>query len=519
MAKKILMLQENGRHLRNREFRECFCLQRAFRWLNVETVVWGKGHANYSIPFNDIVRDCDLVLSIENYDSGWHPDLSTEKRPKAFWCIDAHMGVERYVEFVKKNKFDVVYNSTSKFVDNFKDLTQTSEWLPNAYDHFLIDRLPHVQKKIELGFCGNIVNRGQFIQYLKEKYGLHHDRMVLGFDMVRAINSYKIHWNLNVSTDTNYRTFETLGCGTLLLTNYNDDLGMLFDIDSHLLYYKNKDDMDRTLTEALENPQTCNSIANNGYLHVRKNHTYLERAKKILELFGDNCDVPVKDNMISVRNNNFKFFSQYDEEIILWRFFKNKRRGFLVDVGAADGVRYSNSRYLIKFFDWNGILIEPHPEFQKHLHSIYAKSKNVHLCNYAVANKTQTSNFYMYGKDKHAQVSTLSDEFKQRVIHTHGDKYLEPIKVETMPLKKLLVEYNSPDKIDFMSIDCEGSDMEVLQSMDWVRFEVNLVCIEHSMDKTMLMEYMNSIGYSYYDETLGNSFFFKDNTISSSSLF
>jgi FkbM family methyltransferase len=510
MTARILILQENGRHDSNREFRECFSLRRAFNMLNVTVDVWGKGHENFSTPFNEIVRSYDAIVSLENYDSGWHPDLSTVDVPKAFWCIDAHMGVDRYVEFCKKHKFDIVYNSTSQFVDAFKGIAGESEWLPNAYDHILIDKLSHIAKTVRLGFCGNIGNRSRYINYLKSNYQLHHDRMVLGFDMVRAINSYQLHWNLNVSVDTNYRTFETLGCGTLLLTNYSQDLEHLFDVDRHLLCYRNWEEMEKKIVDLINNYEDYKSIASAGYLHVRKNHTYLNRAQMILEGFGFNENEKRSRNEINRRENKMVYYSQYGEELVLWRYFKNKRRGFLIDVGAADGVRYSNSRYLLSNFSWGGILIEPHPEFRKKLHYLYDENDNIRICNYAVAKENMKRPFYMYGMDKHAQVSTVSDDFRKRVINKHGDKYLSPIDVETMPLKRLLIEYECPNEIDFMSIDTEGLDMEVLQSMDWKRFDVNLVCIEHSMGKNTLNDFMDTIGYSFYDETAGNSFYAKE---------
>jgi hypothetical protein len=59
---KILIIQENGRHVENREYRECFNLQRALLRKNIDTVVWGLGHENFNIPFQQIVSDVDVIL-------------------------------------------------------------------------------------------------------------------------------------------------------------------------------------------------------------------------------------------------------------------------------------------------------------------------------------------------------------------------------------------------------------------------------------------------------------------------
>jgi glycosyltransferase involved in cell wall biosynthesis len=284
--KKVLIIQENGHHAPNRDFRECFSLKRAIETYQVDADVWGKGHENFARPLKSIVDDYDAVISLENYDTGWHPDLSEIKIPKAFWCIDAHMGLERYLNFVKQNRFDLVFNSTRKFVHDFKPITSESIWLPNAYDSFLIDKLFNIPKTTPLGFCGNVVNRGQMIAYLKKRYGLKHDRMVIGQDMVRAVNSYQIHWNQNISVDINYRNFETLGCGTFLLTNYVPDLESLFNEDEHICVYRKKREVDEKLDFYLNHANERESMANRGNIHVKKHHTYINRAKTILKKLG-----------------------------------------------------------------------------------------------------------------------------------------------------------------------------------------------------------------------------------------
>ncbi|UCF94867.1 MAG: FkbM family methyltransferase [Desulfobacterales bacterium] len=519
LAVRILIIQENGRHARNREFRECFALQRALAHAGVVADIWGKGHANFEQPFKDFVARYDAIISLENYDSGWHPHLAGVKLPKAFWCIDAHTGVSRYLDFVRRNRFDIVFSSTEYFADLFKTIAGKTIWLPNAYDSFLIDRLYNVHKTVPLGFCGNTVNRRDWIDYLQKRWGLRHAEMVIGPDMVRAINSYQIHWNRNASIDINYRTFETLGCGTFLLTNYTPGLEKLFTIGEHLVVYNDREDLDQKITYYQTHSAERLQIARNGYEHVRKHHKYIHRAQKILETFDfkpkPQLRKPDKEERrvfqgVPQIETELKYFSQYKEEDILWRVFRNQRDGFLVDVGAADGVRYSNSRDLLVNYNWRGLLIEPHPDFFDQLESLYRDNPKVKICPYAIDTEEKTGQFYMFGRDKHAQISTLSKSFKERAQKAHGNKYLDPIDVQCKPLGRVLKEFACPSRIDFISIDCEGLDMQVLQSMDWTAFDVRLVCVEQSMPEGELQAYMHGIGYSVYDATAGNCFFIKD---------
>lgn len=284
--KKILIIQENGRHTRNLQFRECFALQRAFQYLETTADVWGMGHKNFHYPFDDLIRNYDAVISLENYDTGWHPSLLNVKIPRVFWCIDAHMGVEKYRDFVRRIGFDIVLNATNHYVASFKDLADSSLWLPNAYDSFLIDKVFGIPKDISVGFCGNVVNRGEWIQHLKQRWDLKHHEMVIGPDMVNVINRYQIQWNRNASIDINYRTFETLGCCTFLLTNETPELDQLFTPGKHLVTYQDRDDLDHKIDFYLTHPEERETIARQGYAHVRQNHRYINRAEQILDILG-----------------------------------------------------------------------------------------------------------------------------------------------------------------------------------------------------------------------------------------
>ena len=202
-----------------------------------------------------------------------------------------------------------------------------------------------------------------------------------------------------------------------------------------------------------------------------------------------------------------KYYSQYREEPIIDSFFNKKEKGFCVDVGAADGIRGSNSRYLIESLGWSAVLVEPHPTFFDQLTELYENIDDVTLLNLAIHTNTGKLPFYVYGRDEHAQVSTLCESFKERVIKVHGNKYEdEPTIVNVEPLKNILKDLPS---VDFLSIDCEGVDMEVVKSNDWDLYRPSLVCVESSMPEKEVVKFMSSVDYKYYNKTLGNIFFTK----------
>ena len=268
---KVLIIQENGHHDVNRNFRECFCLQRAFQYHGLETDVWGKLHENYeTVPDWDAY---DLIFTFENWD--WLPDLSKVKAKKILWAIDSHCkGPKVYEKIANEHNYDFLFHAVPYFANE-------NNWLPNCYDDELIKPL-NIDKIYDIGFCGNIVNRGNLIDILKKSFdNFKLDEFVMGGNMVRAINSYKIHFNANISVDINYRHFETIGCGTCLLTSYNPYLEKLGFIDGeNCLVFKSHEEMLSKARNVLENEEELAKISMGGF-ELAKKHTYKERINVI----------------------------------------------------------------------------------------------------------------------------------------------------------------------------------------------------------------------------------------------
>lgn len=275
---KILIIQENGRHEENKHFRECFCMQRSLSNLGHQVDVWGFGHDSFSqTPEWDTY---DLILNFENYDTtGWSPDLSGTRGPKKFlWSIDAHcVGLQPFLNTYHNGNYDLILQSTEDFVE------ENSVWFPNCYDHTLIK--PSAPKSTFLGFCGSMLNRKPLLDYLSSNYDLKQDIWKLGDEMVRTVSSYKIHFNINLANDINYRSFETIGCETLLLTNHNPQYEKLgFIHGENCLMYTDQQSLFRSIEACQIDPDLVTSISRNGY-RLSKQHTYDERAKKLLSIY------------------------------------------------------------------------------------------------------------------------------------------------------------------------------------------------------------------------------------------
>jgi hypothetical protein len=279
----VLIIQENGRHDKNRMFRECFSLQRSFVKLGHNAVVWGLGHENYNDNIN--YNDFDLILNLENHAhtaGNWLPDISSADCKKFLWSIDAHVrGVDPYEQEFNRGKYDILLHSTKNFVNSYYHV-----WFPNCFDDTLL-KPKKLNKVHKFGFCGNYVNRKDLLQKLENDIGLHLDIFVIGDDMVDAINKYECHFNCNIGwgryDEINYRCFETIGCGTLLLTSAANEYSELGFVDGkNCLIYNSIDEIYEKVD--FINNNDCSHIAKAG-LELSKAHTYDKRVASLIELY------------------------------------------------------------------------------------------------------------------------------------------------------------------------------------------------------------------------------------------
>lgn len=285
----ILIIQEGGRNEKNKNFRESLVLSRSLNKIDgIQSKVWGLGHDNYQTEsFEDLSRWTDVFFILENYNSGWLPvdKIKESKNLKIFWSIDSHYALGHHMDQCKRLCTNILLNSTEYFIPNFESISDRCYWFPNCYPSDLIQPI-RIDKKIDLGFCGNVRPELEMLDRisLEENISIRKDLFVLGDDMVRSINSYKIHFNKNISIDINYRTFETCGCKTLLLTNYTPNLEKLFKINEEIVVWDNYDDLKYKVKSLLSDDSLRKSIEKRGYDRVIKDHTYDVRSYQLVEI-------------------------------------------------------------------------------------------------------------------------------------------------------------------------------------------------------------------------------------------
>jgi len=190
-----------------------------------------------------------------------------------------------------------------------------------------------------------------------------------------------------------------------------------------------------------------------------------------------------------------KFYSQFQQDQFTYEhYFLNKPNGIFVDIGAHNGKTDSNSLFF-ENLGWEGFCIEPNPEMFKEL-------QNLRKCKclpYAVGDKNQTLQFFQIKDENLSVLSGLVDEFSPRAIKIINDYNLEAnqsfdyIDVECKTFESLIDVYN----IDFLSLDTEGNELKILQSIDFNKYDINVITVENNDYDNKFIDFLTPNGYQF----------------------
>ena len=187
---------------------------------------------------------------------------------------------------------------------------------------------------------------------------------------------------------------------------------------------------------------------------------------------------------------NKKSFSQFGEDLFISDFFSNKKDGKYVDLGAFHPMRLSNT-YLLFKKGWSGTNVDLNP-ITIDLFNI-ARKEDKNICCLLADKDNVLKNVYY--EDWSAASSLTSNE---------NLKNKKQMKTRTF---ESLIDKN----FDFLNIDLEGHDYEILKTIDFKKFSPKLICIEileNCLDKDSIFKFMEQNNYTFIKH-LGPSYFFK----------
>ena len=186
------------------------------------------------------------------------------------------------------------------------------------------------------------------------------------------------------------------------------------------------------------------------------------------------------------------YYGQFSTDVLIELFFKNKSHGVCVEVGVANGVRGSNTLYFEEK-GWDTLCIEPNPEY-----FLQASKVRQKVLNYACGIENCTKEFTIFDiGDKNIMSSLSGLRPDERLIKTH--KHLingtKKIQVKVQTLNELLKSNNTPRDIDFISIDTEGTELDVLKGLDLDYWKVHLLVVENNFNDPEISEYLSHYGF------------------------
>lgn len=230
---------------------------------------------------------------------------------------------------------------------------------------------------------------------------------------------------------------------------------------------------------------------------------YLQYIKKfgIINFFKSANSLMKKKKFVIIEkfiNKNKISYSQYCEDIFIDRLLNYKGEGFYVDVGANHPCFLNNTK-IFSDRGWTGINIEPNIVNYKIFNEVRPKDINLNI---GISSKDGFFDFYNFKEDT---LSTFSPEIAENLLN-NGRQLVSKENVKLRRLSSIFNEYKIKD-VDFITIDTEGNDEDVIMSNDWDKYRPKIVCVEDNFNSRNLQKLFKKYNYKKIKNNGLNSFF------------
>ena len=321
---------------------------------------------------------------------------------------------------------------------------------------------------------GNISETSKYYQYFIEQ----------GFKDHRVFSNYgAILKDLGKLEEAEFYTRKAIEISPNFADAYNNLGTILIDLG-------NLQEAEISCRKAIEiNTDYADAHSNLGNIlrHLGKLKEAEKERKKGIDInFILNTDSKYKEKCLK---NLSLSTSQFRQDLFALSQLNFKRNGFFVEFGSCDGLLGSNSYLLEKFFNWDGILAEPAIFW----HTKLKENRSVNIetkCVWKSSGNEVLFNEPSFYKQM-ASIHMFSD--KNKKYFKEGNIY----KVKTISLLDLLETYQAPKTIDYLSIDTEGSEYEILNAFDFDKYKFRVITCEHNFTsmREKIYDLLNSKGY------------------------
>jgi FkbM family methyltransferase len=192
--------------------------------------------------------------------------------------------------------------------------------------------------------------------------------------------------------------------------------------------------------------------------------------------------------------------SQLGQDLFVLNELKYKKNGYFVEFGAGNGKHLSNTYLLEKKYNWSGILAEP----AKCWHNDLLKNRTCSIC-FDLVNVDSGLDLDFFEFYSSSTLKKFEDKVVLNNLKINNEKAKE-YRVNSININDMLIKYNAPYLIDYLSIDTEGGELEILKSINFKKNKFKIITCEHNYkNKDEISKFLRNNGYTIRFEN--NSFF------------
>ena len=204
---------------------------------------------------------------------------------------------------------------------------------------------------------------------------------------------------------------------------------------------------------------------------------------------------------------NEKYTSQAGQDkMIKKNFFDGKKNGFFIEIGAYDGISGSNCYHFERFLNWDGVAIEPSTvQFEK-----LKKNRKCKVLNNAISDEVKEVEFIQVTEGL-TRMSGINDSSFKRNINIISNNQLS--KTKSIRLKTITFDQIIPKNIDidYLSIDIEGGEMNLLKSIDFKINNIKVISVENNIPKEQnFKNFFDSVNFTYLDRIGQDEIFYNN---------
>lgn len=202
-------------------------------------------------------------------------------------------------------------------------------------------------------------------------------------------------------------------------------------------------------------------------------------------------------------------YSQEGEDIVLSRIFDKQKKGFYVDIGAHHPMRFSNTMHFYSK-GWRGINVDPLPGMKSLFDNQRPKDITIEK---GISSKKQSIKYFYFAEP-------AFNTFDEKLARKREQKsaLLKTIDIQCLPLGEMLQNIGVSE-IDFLSIDVEGLELEVLKSNDWSSFIPKVIVLEvldfdfNTFGNSNISQFLKDKGYFLFSKLFHSAVFVHEDNI------